>query len=252
MTRLEILEQEQIKDSRVLSAQKKAQRKQWVAEILVLCNTAKGWALRSNPPMLKQLEYRPSDLLRLGMEASVNKGKDIIRVLKDNSSYLTPFGITDDTLGTVLEKIESFEASLPDADEAAKARKLATRALDEQMKEIDYSLNVIDALISGKYAANRELLEEYRVQREVTKPARHATGVRLTVSSHLTGAPEEHAKGVVRELGREAFADIDGVVEFLRVKPGKYHLDIYVGVELKKTLVVQFRRGKMLVMSETV
>lgn len=245
MTLLETIEQDQIKDTRNLSAHKTTVRKQWTETLATYLRLAKAWALSTNSDLLAQLDWDFDSLMRLPQERAANTGKELVRLLVDNVASLTTYGISRDLLDDLAEKIETYEALVGDAESAIKDRKAATDLLDRTMAEQDKQVVIIDELIKAKYGVSHpSLIVQYGYQREVGNDVRRHTVLQLTLMNLLTNEPYEGARMVIRELNRSAIANIDGFAEIVKFKTGKYHLDIYVGDVLKKTIIVDCPRGK--------
>lgn len=62
----------------------------------------------------------------------------------------------------------------------------------------------------------------------------------------------EGAIALVRELNRSAVTNIDGFAEILEFRNGKYHVDLIVDGVVKKTLVVEVKRGKVVEIAEAI
>lgn len=142
---------------------------------------------------------------------------------------------------------------IPDLNEASKIRKNATASLALAIAELDDSLLVTDALIRGKYKySDPKLWKEYRLMRELGHTPSRRTGLRITIYHEGTANPFQGATALIRELKRSAVTDIDGVAEILAFRNGKYHLDLVVDEILRKTLIVEVRRGRIAEITEAI
>lgn len=251
--RLEAQATLQVKDIAPLKAEKERLRGEWIEMLMESALIARAWALVHYPELVHVFHTSFRYFGRLPENTCLAAGEEMLRHLREHQAALLPYGVSPEMLEEAEQKAAYLRHILPSVGEAKKSKKKVTRDIANTLNSLEASLQVIDALIRGRFSRTEPgLWQEYRIMRTVGKYVRRHTGLRVRLLSELTGEPLAGARACIRELGRSANGDADGFLEIIGFNTGKYHIDIYVDDEHVKTIIRSIPRGRIVEFEELI
>jgi hypothetical protein len=186
----------QITSSEGYTQLKKDLRDKLTANLLIVINRAKSFALVSNDQILKSaVSYASYQLEDLSQENFGAVAEKVLNACTNRIGDLNSYGLTDQMISVARADLAAYLAAKPGPKVAIVSRKSATTGLNLLFKETDDLLVKIDAMMEIVRETEPGLYADYKGLRLIDnlsgkgKPGKNGeTGISGTVGNMETGA----------------------------------------------------------------
>ncbi len=194
--------------------------------------------------MQATLDVRVDDFEKATETNAVTRIQNIYTILNDNAVALADYMVSADDIAAIGTGLTTYATQKPLPSNAVSARVGARKSLVETMAAIDESLVIIDDLLEHTYMeSNYELVETYLSNRVIDNDGVHHSGIRATMTDSVTGAGLEGGVMAIEALEKTGVADINGMAEIIKMKPGTYHVAFSAVGYVTQTLLLTIEKG---------
>ena len=208
---------------------------------------ARVWAVNTgNDTLAVEFDVYSSTFEKMSQIAALDKLTAINASLNTNILSLSNYKVIPADVTAITTAIAAAQASIGTPKQAHVTKAVATAQIITDTNTCDGFLDLIDDLLVPEYEdTHTEMVNEYRLSRELQPIGTHPTGLLATSKDEKTNALLQGVEVTIVEVKKSAVSNISGVVEIEHMKPGKYHVTFVKAGYLTNTLIIDFLRGKM-------
>jgi hypothetical protein len=203
------------------------------------------WAVdNQNASLMQTFDVVKTDLLDGPETDALVKVKNIRNALNDNIAAMKDIQLSSADVTAIDAAITTYESTLGTSGAAQSHKMGGTEGIDNVVRQIDQSLDIIDKLLDSTYSeTNPDMVQEYWNNRAIDKlPTRHS-GLSVHITNAKTGSDIEGA--TLQLNGKSDTSDINGIAEIIKIKSGTYNATITYN-EITETInKVVIEKGKI-------
>ena len=205
---------------------------------------------KKNYELAGQVAHPKTYINRASKLLAIERAKDISKALADNLTIFT--NVTAADIANIDAAIKTYEDIQEQPIIKRQARKAeGTDVIPPQVKIADEAVENMYDLVCSYFDNDTVMTDKFELAMEIINTGVHHTGIiAFAVDANppagaVTNAMQNVTMKVV-ELDFIATSDINGLAGIAKIKPGTYHVE-FSGAGLKtKTVILNFKRGKML------
>ena len=208
---------------------------------------ARVWAVNTgNDTLAVEFDVYSSTFEKMSQIAALDKLTAINASLNTNILSLSNYKVIPADVTAITTAIAAAQASIGTPKQAHVTKAVATAQIITDTNTCDGFLDLIDDLLVPEYEdTHTEMVNEYRLSRELQPIGTHPTGLLATSKDAETNALLQGVEVTIVEVKKSAVSNISGVVEIEHMKPGKYHVTFVKPGYVTNTIIVDFLQGKM-------
>ena len=208
---------------------------------------ARVWAVNTgNDTLAVEFDVYSSTFEKMSQIAALDKLTAINASLNTNILSLSNYKVIPADVTAITTAIAAAQASIGTPKQAHVTKAVATAQIITDTNTCDGFLDLIDDLLVPEYEdTHTEMVNEYRLSRELQPIGTHPTGLLATSKDEKTNALLQGVEVTIVEVKKSAVSNISGVVEIEHMKPGKYHVTFVKPGYVTNTVIVDFLRVKM-------
>jgi hypothetical protein len=203
------------------------------------------WAQdNNNAPLMETFDVAKTDFFNGSETDALVNVKNIRDAVNANITAMKNIQLSSDDVAAVDAAITTYESTLGKSGAAQSHKMGGTEGIDNVVRQIDQSLDIIDKLLDSTYSeSNPDMVQEYWNNRSIDKlPTRHS-GLSVHITNAKTGSDIEGA--ILQLNGKSDTSDINGIAEIIKIKSGTYNATITYN-EITETInKVVIERGKI-------
>jgi len=212
---------------------------------------ARVWAEDNNNHTLEEIfDIRKSDFIGIAEDLASEQLEGIRNQLNTlvndpGGNILAGVNVDAGSIAAIDAANTAYENDEGKPGEAKGERKSATKGIKIIMDNIDKTLVLIDDLLISEYEETHpKMIDDYRNARMIDIIGMNHQGI----SADITYEDGTEAEGItlkIVDLNKTGISDIDGHVETLRGRIGKYHLEISGPGIVTQTMKASIKRGEI-------
>ncbi len=204
-----------------------------------------------NHKLAEQLAHRINYIFKAAKGLAVQRATDMCDTLNNNLSICN--NVTTADILLINDAITNFKAIESEPTLLIEEKKAeGTDKLILLFKESSGIIeNMYDLVYSYYFEDDTALVDEFQLAMQIIKTGVHHTGLNSTcidanppvnaISSFLMNVLIK-----IIEIDRTTKTDINGLGQIVKFKPGTYHVEFSLTSFVTQTLIIQFKRGRML------
>ncbi len=213
--------------------------------IVPISRKAMRWAQAEENTELHDLfDVEITMLLRLSDAGTLSRVTNIVMNLRANVTDLAGYRITPANISNAEALLAAYTPLIPKPRDLQGISETGTADAKEIIKKIDREVAIMSDLIIGEFTeSDPALVAAWRHAKEIGQISVRHTALHV-LAQNADHEPLEGVRVLIRELNREDITDINGLADIIKFKPGTFHIDFFIGEELKRTLIEEIEQGE--------